>query len=52
MFEKVERGTLSELLASVGDAKLKGEYIVVIAGIGKSEKGGIEIQDDDDNDDA
>ena len=33
MFEKVERGTLSQLHALVADeAKLKGEYIVVIAG--------------------
>ena len=32
MFEKVERGTLSQLHALVADeAKLKGEYIVVIA---------------------
>jgi 16S rRNA (cytidine1402-2'-O)-methyltransferase len=47
MFEKVERGTLSELLASVRDTKLKGEYIVVIAGIGKDEKKDVEIQEDD-----
>lgn len=32
MFEKVERGTLSSLLNSIGQAKLKGEYIIVIAG--------------------
>ncbi len=33
MFEKVERGALSQLHALVADeAKLKGEYIVVIAG--------------------
>jgi 16S rRNA (cytidine1402-2'-O)-methyltransferase len=33
MFEKVERGTLSQLHALVADeGKLKGEYIVVIAG--------------------
>jgi len=47
MFEKVERGSLSELLASVGDTKLKGEYIVVIAGVGKGEKKEVEIQEDD-----
>lgn len=47
MFEKVERGTISELLASVGDTKLKGEYIIVIAGIGKDEKQDVEIQEDD-----
>ncbi len=33
MFEKVERGTLSVLLSSAQQAKLKGEYIVVIAGL-------------------
>ncbi len=27
MFEKVERGSLTELLATIGDTKLKGEYI-------------------------
>ena len=33
MFEKVERGTLSQLHALVADeGKLKGEYIVVVAG--------------------
>ncbi len=32
MFEKVERGTLSSLLASVEQTKLKGEFIVVIGG--------------------
>ena len=51
MFEKVERGTLSELLASVGDTKLKGEYIVVIAGVGKDEKKGFLVQDDEDDND-
>jgi 16S rRNA (cytidine1402-2'-O)-methyltransferase len=32
MFEKIERGTLSSLLAEMGQTKLRGEYIVVIAG--------------------
>src|SRR5438876_3883232 len=32
LFEKVQRGTLSTLLESVSQAKLKGEYIIVIAG--------------------
>lgn len=36
MFEKTERGTLSTLLASCKRAKPKGEYIIVIAGIGKN----------------
>jgi 16S rRNA (cytidine1402-2'-O)-methyltransferase len=51
MFEKVERGSLSELLASVGDTKLKGEYIVVIAGVGKGEKKEVEIQENDNDND-
>lgn len=33
-FERVVRGRLSELLAALGDAELKGEYTVVIAGAG------------------
>jgi 16S rRNA (cytidine1402-2'-O)-methyltransferase len=36
MFEKIERGTLSELLVSTKQAKAKGEYIIVIAGVGKA----------------
>lgn len=32
LYEKVERAPLSELLARVGDKKLKGEYVVVIEG--------------------
>jgi 16S rRNA (cytidine1402-2'-O)-methyltransferase len=32
LFEKVERGSLSTLLSSIEQAKLKGEYIIVIAG--------------------
>ena len=32
MFEKVERGTLSELAAITGDSKPRGEYTIVIAG--------------------
>jgi 16S rRNA C1402 (ribose-2'-O) methylase RsmI len=38
MFEKVERGTLSALLESVTRSKLRGEYIIVIAGVGKEEQ--------------
>jgi 16S rRNA (cytidine1402-2'-O)-methyltransferase len=37
MFESVKRGTLSELLEVVGREKLRGEYIVVIAGEGGKE---------------
>jgi 16S rRNA (cytidine1402-2'-O)-methyltransferase len=47
MFEKVERGSLTQLLATLGDAKLKGEYIIVIAGNGKGAKRGEEDSDDD-----
>lgn len=47
MFEKVERGALSQLLATLGDAKLKGEYIIVIAGNGKGAKREEEASDDD-----
>ncbi len=36
MFEKVERGTLSTLLAASKQIKHKGEFIVVIAGVGKA----------------
>src|SRR5437667_7159006 len=38
LFEKVERGTLSSLLATVVQSKPKGEYIIVIAGAGKENK--------------
>lgn len=38
MFEAVQRGTLSSLLESVKQSKLKGEYIIVIAGVGKQER--------------
>lgn len=35
MFESVQRGKLSELVQQVGKEKPRGEYIVVIAGLGK-----------------
>src|SRR6202035_1961359 len=39
MFEKVERGTISSLLASLSErTKLKGEYIVIIAGNSKEKE--------------
>ncbi len=38
LFEKVERAPLSRLLESVTHTRLKGEYIVVIAGAGKASK--------------
>ncbi len=37
LFEKVERGTLSTLLAASKQVKAKGEYILVIAGLGKNQ---------------
>ncbi len=37
MFESIKRGKLSELLEIVGREKLRGEYIVVIAGEGGKE---------------
>ncbi|GCE19367.1 16S rRNA (cytidine(1402)-2'-O)-methyltransferase [Dictyobacter kobayashii] len=50
MFEKVERGTLSTLLAALPQqTKLKGEYIVVIEGLVRTKeargKGGYEEED-------
>ncbi len=35
MFESVQRGTLFELVQQVGKEKPRGEYIVVVAGVGK-----------------
>ena len=37
MFEQVQRGTLSSLLEAVTQSKPRGEYIIVIAGMGKGE---------------
>ena len=37
MFEEVQRGTLSSLLEAVTQSKLRGEYIIVIAGMSKGE---------------
>ena len=34
MFESVRRGTLSELIAGLGESEPRGEYVVVIAGSG------------------
>ena len=49
MFEKVERGTISTLLSSVEKAKLKGEFVVLIAGQEKDAK--TQVSSDDDIDD-
>ena len=35
LFESVRRGTLSELIAGLGESEPRGEYVVVIAGSGK-----------------
>jgi 16S rRNA (cytidine1402-2'-O)-methyltransferase len=35
MFESVERGTISELLKGLTEQKLRGEHVVVIAGLGR-----------------
>ncbi len=41
LFELVQRGTLSSLIQWVGEqSKLKGEFIVVIAGVTKEERKG------------
>ncbi len=36
MFEEVQRGTIASLLESVSQSKLKGEFIVVLAGAGSA----------------
>ncbi len=50
LFEKVERGPLSTLLASVTQSKPRGEYVIVIAGASKeaeeSEEETIEEEED------
>jgi 16S rRNA (cytidine1402-2'-O)-methyltransferase len=38
MFERIERGTLSELLERVIQSKIRGEYIIVIAGHDRHDK--------------
>lgn len=49
MFESVERGTISELLEGLTDQKLRGEHVVVIAGLGRlSERAEAESDDEDD----
>jgi len=47
-FEKMERGLLSELLASVSKQSLKGEYIFVVAGL----PGGSFEEEDPDEDES
>ena len=47
MFERVERGTLSTLLSSIEKTKLKGEFVVLIAGLEKDTKSHTLPEDDD-----
>jgi 16S rRNA (cytidine1402-2'-O)-methyltransferase len=54
MFEKVERGSLSSLIAATLQKKLKGEYIVVIAGTDKDTKtkNDADIKEEEDREDT
>jgi 16S rRNA (cytidine1402-2'-O)-methyltransferase len=46
MFEKVERGTISSLLATLSEqTKLKGEYIVIISGNSKEKEAKVAVED-------
>jgi 16S rRNA (cytidine1402-2'-O)-methyltransferase len=36
MFESVERGTISDLLKWAGASKPRGEYVIIIAGVGRA----------------
>jgi 16S rRNA (cytidine1402-2'-O)-methyltransferase len=46
MFESVERGTISDLLKWSGEAKPRGEYVIVIAGVGRVSNS---VQDDNED---
>ena len=52
MFEKVERGSLSTLLTSVTQSKLRGEFAVVIAGAGKEARDTEEITDEEEEEET
>ena len=53
MFEKVDRGALTELLDGVRGVDLKGEYTVVIAGVdSRRRKGATEDEPPSDNEDG
>ncbi len=48
MFEKIERGSLSQLLRVTSEqGKAKGEYIIIISGAGKTEKASEEDEEDE-----
>lgn len=48
LFEKLERGTISTLLSSVEKTKLKGEFVVLIAGLEKDSHTQTVSEDDND----
>jgi 16S rRNA (cytidine1402-2'-O)-methyltransferase len=52
MFEKVERGTISTLLSSIEKTKLKGEFVVVIAGLEKDAKAKFSFDEDEDDEEC
>ena len=50
LFESVQRGSLSELASGLGEGKLRGEYVVVIAGA--DERADRRSRAEDDSDDS
>ncbi len=50
LFEKIERGTLASLIETMEHAKLKGEYIITIAGAGREGRQGIAASEEAGND--
>jgi 16S rRNA (cytidine1402-2'-O)-methyltransferase len=47
LYESVLRGKLSELLATIAETKLRGEYIVVVAGLDRRMRGQMAEADED-----
>jgi 16S rRNA C1402 (ribose-2'-O) methylase RsmI len=47
MFERVDRGRLSELLSLCETTELRGEYVLVVAGAGEAAAGEAEAADDE-----
>jgi 16S rRNA (cytidine1402-2'-O)-methyltransferase len=52
LYERVERGTISELLESVTKSKPKGEHVIVISGITRTRYSGDPDEPDDLQDDS
>jgi len=52
MFERVERGTISELITYCETHEPRGEYVVVIAGIGDTDLPIVTLDDDEMTEDA